>query len=45
MRELATKTTTAASKIGSNRAVRGTMRSLLGSTDKCRNVRREAIGE
>src|SRR2546427_10281860 len=38
MRELATKTMTAASRIGSKRAVSGTMRSLLGNRDECRKL-------
>src|ERR1700730_16621112 len=45
MRELATNTMTAESRIGSKRAVRGTMRSLLGSKDECRKFRREATAE
>src|SRR6266581_1989021 len=42
MTELATNTMTAESRMGSQRAVRETMRSLLVSKDKCRNLR-EAI--
>src|SRR6266849_5178098 len=43
--ELATNTMTAESRIGSKRAVRETMRSLLGSKDECRKFRREATAE
>src|SRR5712692_7803966 len=39
MTELATNTMMAESRIGSKRAVRGTMRSLLGSKVECRNLR------
>src|SRR5437763_4798003 len=38
MRELATNTMTAESRMGSKRAVSGTIRSLLGSKDECRNL-------
>jgi hypothetical protein len=38
MMELATNTMTADSSTGSKRAVRETMRSLLGSKDECRNL-------
>jgi hypothetical protein len=42
MIELATNTMTAESRMGSKRAVSGTMCSLLESKVECRNFRREA---
>jgi hypothetical protein len=43
MMELAINTITADRRIGSHRAVRETMHSLLGNKDECRNFSREAI--